>query len=74
MKKFPKEIEDFGNEFVAAQIKRHSADYDPDTAFSRSEVINDIESAEEAIKNFKKSPMKDRRAFAAWVILQKPRE
>lgn len=69
MKKFPKEIEDFGNEFVQAQIKRHSADYDPNGTYTRFDVISDIEAAELAIKELSKAPVKDRRAFAAWVTM-----
>jgi len=69
MKEFPKGIEDFGNEFVQAQIKRHSADYDPEMNYTRSEVLTDIDAAETAIKNFKGTSIKDRRAFAAWVSL-----
>ncbi|MFQ6550710.1 hypothetical protein AAD018_000020 [Aestuariibius insulae] len=69
MKKFPKEIEDFGNAFVTAQIKRHSADYDPEYRILRSEVLADIDSAGEAIRAFKKCSIKSRRAFAAWVTL-----
>lgn len=69
MKKFPKEIEDFGNEFVKAQIKRHAADYNPTASFVRSEVVTDIESAEDVIKRFRAASVKDRRAFAAWLTL-----
>lgn len=68
MKKFPKDIEDFGNEFVKAQIKRHDADYNPSASFIRSEVLNDISSAEAAIKKFKAAPLSDRKAFAAWMV------
>ncbi|MDM7971038.1 MAG: hypothetical protein QUV10_15600 [Paracoccaceae bacterium] len=74
MKKFPKEIEDFGNEFVQAQIKRHAADYDPTAAFSRSDVLNDIDAAEFAIKNLTRASVKDRRAFAAWVTMSNRRD
>lgn len=69
MKKFPKEIEDFGNELVQLQVKRHSADYDPTANFFRTEVLSDINSAENAIRDFAKADIKDRRAFAAWVTM-----
>lgn len=71
MCKFPRDIEDFGNEFVKAQLKRHDADYDPKPRFKRSEILKDINAAEDAIKRFSKTPIKDRRAFAVWVTLQK---
>jgi hypothetical protein len=70
LKKFPKEIEDFGNMFVQAQIKRHDADYNPAASFTRSEVIIDIDDIEKTIKDFSAAPISDRRAFAAWVALQ----
>jgi hypothetical protein len=69
MKKFPKEIEDFGNEFVQSQIKRHSADYDPNGTYTRFDVMSDIDAAELAIKELSKANVKDRRAFAAWVTM-----
>ena len=70
MKAFPKEIEDFGNTFVNAQIKRHAADYDPWFRTARSEVLTDIATAEVAIQKLQSSPIKDRRALAAWVTLE----
>ena len=69
MKAFPKDIEDFGNTFVNAQIKRSSADYDPSFRTARSEVLTDIGTAEAAIRKLKSSPIKDRRTLAAWVTL-----
>lgn len=69
MRKFPKEIEEFGNTFVTAQEKRHSADYDPSYRVNRSEVLTDIETAEAAIRNLISTGIKDRRALAAWVTL-----
>jgi hypothetical protein len=71
MKAFPKEIEDFGNAFVSLQVKRHLADYDPFNRVSRSEVLTDIDVAEIAIKRLEGAPIKDRRAFAAWVTLKR---
>ena len=71
MKKFPMEIGDFAEEFVQAQSRRHSADYDPDAIYDRYEVLGDIDDAELAIKNFRAASTSDRRAFAAWVTLRK---
>jgi hypothetical protein len=70
MSKFPKGIQDFGNLFVAAQEKRHRADYDPGERFVRSETLEDVEAADEAISAFKAEPLRDRRAFAAWVCFE----
>ena len=69
MSRFPTEIEDFAYEFVQAQIKRHDADYNPLASYTRSELLSDIYTAEAVIGNFKHAPLKDRRAFAAWVSL-----
>lgn len=70
VKKFPKEIEDFANAFVSLQEKRHSADYDPFPSFSKLEIKNDISATRETIKAFRSSPIKDRRAFAAFVLFK----
>ena len=75
--KFPDEIQDFADLFVDMQKKRHGADYDPDataaydpdTAFSKSNVIQDIAVAENAINHFSNAPVRDRRAFAVYVLL-----
>lgn len=70
LSKFPKEIEDFANMFVTMQDKRHKADYDPTENFWKSSVIQDINAVEQAIKGFKTAPLKDRRAFAAYVLFK----
>jgi hypothetical protein len=70
MKKFPKEIEDFGSWFVAMQIKRHEADYDPFHRTAKSEVLSDISAVESAIESFLSVNAKDRRAFSAYVLLK----
>lgn len=71
--KFPAEIQHFGNQFVQMQVKRHSADYDPDQNFYKTDVLIDIAVTEFTISEFKKVPLKDRRAFAAFVLLKQPR-
>ncbi|MEM9899421.1 MAG: hypothetical protein AAF742_08600, partial [Pseudomonadota bacterium] len=70
MAKFPKDIEDFGNLFVDLQEDRHRADYDPSEAFFKSDVIETINAAESAILAFRRSSIKDRRAFAAWTTMK----
>ena len=69
MKKFPKDIEDFGNLFHDLQTDRHAADYDPSSRFTLTDVRYSIDAAELAIKAFNKSKVKDRRAFAAWTVM-----
>ena len=71
LKKFPKDVEDFANSFVALQAKRHLADYAPRERFYKSGVKQDIADAEAVIRRFGKVPVKDRRAFAAFVLFKR---
>lgn len=71
--KFPQEIQDFANTFVSLQTKRHLADYAPNERFYKSAVITDIDSAEYVIKQMQNVSKKDKRAFAALVLLRKRR-
>lgn len=47
------------------------ADYDPDEKFYKSGVKQDIAEAEDIIERFKDVPIKDRRAFAAFVLFKR---
>ena len=51
------------------QAKRERADYDPEGTFDKSVVLQDVDLAEMAISQFAKVPLKDRRAFAVYVLL-----
>jgi hypothetical protein len=53
------------------QEKRHSADYDPNERVYKSAVLLDIATVKTAIEDFERTPIKDKRAFAAWVLLKK---
>jgi hypothetical protein len=68
MAKFPQEIQDFANTFVALQSTRHTADYDPDDKYGKAGVATDVSAATAAIKKFAAVGLKDRRAFAVWVL------
>lgn len=68
--KFPQEIQDFANAFVALQSKRHSVDYDPYSKVHKSEVLVDLANAELVINGFKSAAAKHRKAFATWVLLK----
>ena len=70
LKKFPPEIQNFGDLFVKMHQARSNADYDPYATFSKSSVEAYIIRAEEAIKSFEKVPVKDRRAFCAYVLFK----
>jgi hypothetical protein len=67
MQKFPRDIQDFANAFVAMQTKRHDADYDPDGKYFKSAVLTDIAAAEAVMDKFAKVPILHRNAFATWV-------
>ncbi|MGF1446033.1 MAG: hypothetical protein ACFBRM_07505 [Pikeienuella sp.] len=73
MSRFPKEIQDVAYQFKNLQEKRHSADYDPLVRFSRSSVLDDIEIAEEMIRQHRAVAIPHRRAFAAFLLLGNPR-
>jgi hypothetical protein len=68
--KFPQEIQDFANMFVQMQIKRHDADYNPTIKVFKSAILADISIVNAAIKDFDTAPLKDRRAFAAFVMFK----
>ncbi|MCA3555743.1 MAG: hypothetical protein IOC69_09175 [Aestuariivirga sp.] len=70
---FPVEVEDFANLFRTMQEKRHKADYDPLEVVYKSEVLLDLDQVKAAIEKFESAPLKDRRAFAAWVLFKPPR-
>jgi hypothetical protein len=70
--RFHPSVQRFADAFVSMQSKRHDADYDPDARFYKSAVQYDIANARDVITGFGRAPQRDRRAFAAWVLL-KPR-
>jgi len=70
MRRFPQDIQDFGNLFVTLQERRHEADYEPTVRFTRSEVLSDIDLAESTMGKLSSSPVADRRAFSAYVLLK----
>ena len=70
MEKFPTGIQDFANQFVELQEKRHQADYDPFSKFTRHDVLTAIDAAVVAIGKLQASNIKDKRAFAAWTVMR----
>jgi hypothetical protein len=52
------------------QLKRHKADYDPFEKIYKSSVLQDIADAEDVIERFRGVSIKDRRAFAAYVLFK----
>jgi hypothetical protein len=70
---FPADIQDFANLFVEMQAKRHKADYDPLEKFFKSAVVIDVGRVTLSIKKYTKVNIKDRRAFAVFVLMGTPR-
>jgi len=67
---FPQEIQDFANQFITMQEKRHIADYDPHAKAFKSAVLLDISQVEFVIDAFESVSLKDRRAFAAFILFK----
>lgn len=67
---FPVAIQQFGQFFKKMQIKRHHADYDPLAEFARTAVLLDIDQAKKTLAAFRRVDPRDRRAFAAFVLLK----
>lgn len=70
IEKFPQQIQDFAICFAALQEKRHRADYDPYQRVRKSEVLSDIAQAVSVMSRFNAAPVKDRRAFAAFILFK----
>jgi len=73
MAKFPQSVQDFANMFVLMQAKRHEADYDPVARAVKSEVVSNIRLVEAVIADFEAADVRDRRAFAVWVLFRERR-
>jgi hypothetical protein len=68
---FPPAICSCADAFVTLQQARHDADYDPGHKASRADALAAITLAEQAIRDLRTTPRKDRRAFAVQLLLQK---
>lgn len=67
--RFPAGIQRFAKQFALMQGKREVADYNPAGSFEQSDVISDINDSASAIAQFRQAPERDRRAFAAYVLM-----
>jgi len=70
IRKFPGGIQKFARTFMELQEKRHRADYDPSAQFIKLDVSSDIVAVESAITEFRSAPVKDRRAFCAYILFK----
>lgn len=71
---FPESIRRFAERFAVMQVKRHRADYDPREAPDANLVRTDIQRAKHAIAAFRATPARERRDFAAFVLLKTRRD
>ena len=70
IRRFPAEIQLFGEVFIKNQQMRHDADYNPDASFARSEVLHLIDQTERVVLDFERSDTVDKRAFAVYVMFR----
>lgn len=69
--RFPDKIQDFGYWFKNFQLKRHDADYDPVFVPEIESIHGDLELARSLIEDFDSEGEKHRRAFAAYLIIER---
>lgn len=70
---FHADIQDFSETFVALQVQRHEADYNPnpDTPPARTQTMRNIQRARDAIKAFLGVSPQERRRFATYLLFPK---
>ena len=68
---FSQPVRAFADTFVELHAQRHVADYDPDEPFTRSATQQWIARAEEAINDFIRVPVDERRMVAIQVLIRK---
>ena len=68
---FPADIVGFAYSLVSMPEEHHRADYDPMARYGRAETLLLILLGEYAIAKIKEAPRRDRRAFAALVLLKR---
>ena len=72
MREFPTGIREFAKTFAELQIMRQQADYALDTeAYTTSDVLRYITSAERAIGQFEQADIEARRSFAAHALFRR---
>lgn len=66
---FPECIKKFADAFIQLQEKRHLADYDPYTKFSKADGEFWYRLARISIRSLRSAKKIDQKAFSAWVLL-----
>jgi len=67
----PEDFQDFAATFVHFQMMRHDCDYDPQERLSKAVVLQDIDTAEDALRRFAGASARERRAFVALVLFRR---
>ena len=70
MAHFPADMQDFAETFIALQVQRHEADYNPnpDTPLTRTQTMWNIQRARDATQAFLAAPPQERRRFATHLL------
>lgn len=68
---FPAELQISADAFVELQARRHAADYDPNHRLVRSDALDAVAKASDAVSKLRASSLKDRRAFAIQVFMKR---
>ena len=71
MERFPLEVRNFADTFVALQKARHQADYALEGQYDKLNVLAEIDRAEKAIVQFGQACIQHRRNFAAHVLFKR---
>ena len=66
----PSSIHRFATTIVVMQARRHSADYDPDTRFAKSEVVAFLGRARRVIRDLQGTTPAEKRALAIHVLFR----
>ena len=74
MRQFPQDVQQFGNHFAEMQRYRHYADYAPATDFDRFRVVRLVDQTHQIISQFNSVTVRDRRAFAIYVLFRTRRD
>ena len=68
---FPVQIREFARLFASLQDERHSADYDPQAVFLKSDVERRIVDARATLTAFERAPRPARKSFATVVVFRR---
>ena len=70
LREIPIQARNFTAAFAILQSQRHAADYNPYSTFIRRQVIELLDAADAATREYLRMPRSQRRAVAALVLMQ----